>query len=224
MAAGDVTISLLDELGVRLEDPKERKYTEKVKIQALNSAILHACIELTNGYLGELEVVDTSTPMTAFALPLSALASGTPFTGSEGVIMVQNGSTGGRFMTRMKLEDLKKLENSILASGTTNLIYYVYAGSINCKNGGTPTDPIVVYYLKNPATVAIGTDPDINTALLDIVVDLAESLLFAADDDQGRADDALSSAMLQIDFLNAMYIPPFGIGTEGDKRYRNQTA
>jgi hypothetical protein len=222
MAAGDVTDALVDELGIRLNDPEEMKFTEAVKLVALNDAILRTCILLNRGYLGELETVDAPQAMTASKLALSALTSGTPFTGNEGVVAVQNATTAGVYMTRVKLEDLKRLENSLLTSGATNMVYYVYAGSIYALNGGAATDPLVVYYLKNPVTLTTSVDPDINAALLDIVVDIAESSLWSTDDTLDRAEDAMASAMLQIDFLNTNYVPPFGIGTEGDNRYKKQ--
>jgi hypothetical protein len=213
---------MLSTLGLRLEDPQESSFTQAAKIDALNIAQISVVNLVNNAYLVELQAIQTATAMTAGAL---AFANMTTAPIRNGVVAVKD--SDGKWATLIEPSDLKRLENTYLAGSVANPVAYVFGEKIYVE-GISATDNIVVWYIRAPLKFTSGNavtnvsqvltaECELNPALHEIVVDLAESQLWKMDAKSDRATSAQSNAGTMIEALNARYQgeAPSGIGTKG---------
>jgi len=222
MAAGDITDALVDELGIRLEDPDEAVFTEAEKLLALNRGQVQVCHFLNNHYLTELETIDDGVAnagedVSGGSFAFSSLDN-TPLKGAEGIIAtgVKVGGSGYfKWATEIDLPRRKRLENTYLAKSDTNILYYIYGSTIYYLLTTYASSTAAIYYLKVPTTMTTSVDPVINTGLHEIMLLFAESICWGMDAKIERRDKAYESAILQCDVLNAKYKPATEIGTKG---------
>jgi len=155
------------------------------------------------------------------AVITAALGGVLPF-GSLSNVPIRNGIVAVRDVTNNKYAnmieptDVKRLENSYLAGSTSNPIAYVFSERIYLEPSSVAT--VDVWYIKKPIDIgANATECELNIALHEIVIDLAESQLWKMDAKVDRAAAAYGNATAQIEALNARYIAeaPKGIGTKG---------
>jgi len=136
------------------------------------------------------------------------------------------------FTNMINAKDVKRLENSYLSGSADNVVSYVFNETITVKSSST-VDAVDVWYLKQPVDLdasapisgenivagdgSLEEECQLNIALHEIVVDLAESQLWKMDNKGERAGLAQSGAMGQIKALNDRYQieKPKGIGTQG---------
>jgi len=224
MAVGDVTQGLLDELGLRLEDPSESSFTQTMKLKSLNNAQKRLCNMLNSGYLTELETVDSAEDVSGGNVSLSSLDNDV-LRGAEGIIAVKfyAGGTGdGSYMNRQPVEKLRDLENSFLAASDDNLIYYVFNNTLYVQATTLTDSTADIYYRKVPTDMSVtsgaGVDPTVNSALYEVMLLLAEAECWAMDAQLERRGSALKSAYEEIEILNARYQEVKGIGTKSSRR------
>jgi len=219
--AGTAVNTLLADLGIRLEDAEEKKFTELMKIVALENAQIQTIHLLHPAYFTELENVTGAKALTDYALAFSALhTDNVPLDGSDGIVAVRDDDTASPndWHNRISISGLKKLENTYLADGTTNKLYYTFDEKIYVLNGGSTTEDIYVYYLKHPTAIAAGSNCDLNSALDDIILNFAEAELWDVDNETERAGAAVDSGIRQVKILNDLYVTPEGIGTKAANR------
>ena len=112
--------------------------------------------------------------------------------------------------------DVKRVENTYLAGSVANPIAFAFNETIYVQPSSCVL--IDVWYLKAPADIAAdAVECELNVAMHESVVDLAESQLWKMDAKVDRAGSAFGNAKAQIDALNARYPAeaPSGIGTKG---------
>ena len=225
MADGDITQNLLDELGLRLEDADEVKFTQEAKLEALNKAQLRLSQLLHDGYLTELEKVDSDVDVTSEGIinldSINTNGNGI-LRGGEGIIRVQvdiggHGGASLKWATEIELRDIKKTQNTFLAGSNTNPLYYVFQKQIKIIITTYIGTKANVYYLQIPPTMATNVDPIINPSLRHLMLDLAESDCWKMDNKHDRATVARNSAFEEIKVLNERYTIPEGIGTNNRK-------
>ena len=213
MAAGDITDGMVARLGIRLEDTPEDTFTEAMKLAALNQGQLYAARVLSKGYISELEKADTARAQTANSLAFSALDGGsTTILGASDdyIISVQDDSTSS-YMAKTTIEGLKALENTYIAGGSTNFVWYAFDEKIFTVGGGATSNILVAYY-QTPATMSTSVDPVLGRGLYDLIVTLAESELWTASEEVERHVVAWESAIRQIKILNEKYNEPVEVG------------
>ena len=222
MADGDITDDLLDELGIRLEDPDEGVFTESAKTLAMTRGQVLVCHFLNNHYLTELEAIDDGVAhagedISGGSFAFSSLDN-TVLKGGEGIIAtsVQVGGAGDfLWATEIDLQRRKRLENSYLAKSDTNILYYIFGSTIYYLLTTYASSKGAIYYLKVPTTMTTDVDPEINSGLYEIMLLFAESICWGMDAKIDRRDKAYESAMLQCEVLNEKYTPAAEIGTKG---------
>jgi len=141
---------------------------------------------------------------------------------SDGGQPIRNGITAvkvnaSKWCTMIEPGDQKRLENTYLAGSTTNPVAYVFGEKVYVDGTAASTTAIDVWYLRQPISVAASTtECELNIALHEIVVDLAESQLWKMDAKGDRAAAAYQNATSQMEALNARYAieAPSGIGTK----------
>jgi len=221
MAAGDITQDLMDELGLRLEDADSVKFTPDAKLEALNKSQLRLCQLLHDGYLTELEKVDSDVDAsTQGIINLATLNSGNGvLRGAEGIIRVQVNISGSllKWATEIDLRDIKKTQNSFLAGSDTNPLYYLFQKQITILITTYTSTTANVFYLQIPPLMTTSVDPLINPSLRHLMLDLAESDCWKMDNKHERAAVARNSAFEEIKVLNERYTIPEGIGTNNRK-------
>jgi len=191
---------MLTTLGLRMEDPQESSFTQATKLDALNIAQKTVSTVMHNAYLTELQVVDTNKAMTSNTLAFSALSK-TPY--RNGVTAIK--ANGGKWANIIDAADQKELENSYNTASTDNPIAYVFDEKIYV-DGLTATAGIDVWFIAAPTALAAdGTECELNIALHEIVIDMAENQLWKMDNKSDRAARALSNATMLIDSLNSKY-------------------
>ncbi len=213
MPAGDITDDMVTRLGIRLEDPKEKNYTPAMKFTALNQGQLYAARVLSKGYIGELEFLDTARTQSDNSLSFASLTAGaeTVLGASDDYIISVKDDATGKYMAKTNIEELKSLENTYIAGGATNFVWYVFDEKI-WTIGGAGASSIVVAFYKTPATMTTSVDPVLGKGLYDLIVTLAESELWTAKEEVERHIVAWESAMRQIKILNNKYNEPVEVG------------
>ena len=225
--ATQTTAQLSATLGLRVEDPAELKFTEDMKESALNRGQRQVAQLLDPMYLTELQdvqasVMDGGADLYLSFTQLETDSSATILNGSQSIIAVKDGEG---WLHKTTLSEQIRLQNTLLAGGSTNTVYYVFDEKIYISNGQGESDTVTVYFLKAPTTMAVdGTAPVINECLYDIMLRFAEAILWRADDELKRAEVAYEEAMEYIDFLNQLAIArrPRGIGTKSQERAKVQ--
>jgi len=137
----------ITQLGLRVEDADKKKFPEKLRRQVLEYSQVKIANMLHNAYLTELECLETGLTASGRIYTIKDLKSKV-LRGGEGILKVK--LTGGRYCTRIALDDLKKLENTYLAGTDDNPLFYVFQDKIYIKC--TATSPVIdVYYLRLPS-------------------------------------------------------------------------
>ena len=208
---------MLATLGLRLEDPSESSFTSAAKLDALNIAQKSVVNLIHNAYLGELETIANNKVAGAG----SRWSTCTFSTAFGSALPIRNGitaifeETGDKWCTMIEPGDVKRLENTYLAGTAANPVAFVFDETIYVQ----PTTCVLidVWYIKSPTDIAAnGTECELNVALHEAVVDLAENQLWKMDAKPDRAALAFQSGTTQITALNARYPAeaPGGIGTQ----------
>ncbi len=208
--AGLTGQQMLDRVGVRVEDPDKKKWTEALKLPELNSAMVKVANLLDNHLLTELQIYDTNKTVTTGVMAFSVL-SNPPLRNAILNVRV----TSGKFCTIMEVEDLKRTENSYLAGSTTNPLVNVFKESLYFNP--TTVTACDVWYLRAPTALAAdATVCELNPALHDVVCRITEAEIWLANNQVPRADAAEKKAMDIIAMLNARYAieQPTGIGAK----------
>jgi len=224
MAAGDITDALVAELGIRLEDPQQGTFTDAVKLLALNRGQIQVCHYLNNGYLTELEAVESDLTISGGSYSIASLdSSNGVLKGAEGILAVGfdlSDSGTYTFATELDIRNIKRIENTYLADSTTNFLYYIFKNTIYTLWGDPAYSTYAsadgqIYYLSKPATMTTSVDPEINSGLYEIMLLFAETICWAMDAKIDRRTKALEAALNQCKRLNEEYTPADNIGTKG---------
>jgi len=203
---------MLSTLGLRMEDSDEASFPEQIKLDAINLALRAVSNLLHSSYLTELEVIDTSKSLSSGSLAFSGLS----------YIPLRNRIVGvrqdnGKWATMIDPGDQKKIENSYRAASESYPVSYIFSGKI-FVDGIPDDDTIDIWYIREPfdivsvtASPAIATqiiktaECELNAALHEAIIYMAEAHLWEMDAKQDRANSARQTAMSQIDTLNARY-------------------
>ena len=221
MAAGDITDALVDELAIRLEDPNQAVFTDAVLLLALNRGQIQVCHYLNNGYLTELEAVESDLTISGGSYSMASLDSNNGvLKGAEGILAVGfdlSDSGTYTFATEVDIRNMKRTENTYLADATTNYLYYIFSNTVYCFwGGGTYANADgQIYYLSKPASMTTSVDPEINSGLYEIMLLFSEAICWAMDAKIDRRTKALEEALSQCQALNEKYTPATNIGTKG---------
>ncbi len=208
-------------LGLRLEDTGENNFNTATKDSALNSAQRIIANFLHEAYLTELEFKDTvSITGNTGLIQLTGTGDYPNDANISNKKPIRNSIRAVQFYTnpnyrygiKIPFSDAKKLENEYLGADTLNPIFWVFGNNLHFRPSGPTT--AILYYLKTPTDIANGVEPILNSALHDIMIDLAEAELWRMDNKSDRSQIAKASAMEQIKMLNDRYAieQPTGVG------------
>ena len=208
---------MLSTLGLRLEDPSESNFTQTAKLDALNIAQRSVVNLVHNAYLVELQTISNNKTAGAGArwstcTFTTAFGSAPPI--RNGITAIFD-ETNDKWCTMIEPGDVKRLENTYLTGSAANPVAFVFDETIYVQ---PPSCVLIdVWYIKEPTAIAANTtECDLNVALHEAVIDLAESQLCKMDANVERAAAAFGNASAQIEALNARYAAeaPSGIGTK----------
>jgi len=177
MPAGDTTDTLVEKLQIRMENPEADKFTDTMCIKALDYAHITSAQLLRPEYLAEFQAIEPDLATASGVVGLSGLTYDVLNYG-YGIIMVEDDNSGEYFQ-RISPARLRRYENSYLASGTTNKLYYVLDGEINVL-GYTDVGKITVNYLRAPIEMSTSVDPLLNSFYHNIMLNFAEAQLWTA--------------------------------------------
>lgn len=223
MPSGDITDALVDELQVRMENPEGDKFTDDMCLDAMNHAQKKTAIMMHNDYLSELQVITTAGDATASKKAFPSGAGNVPLNGSEGILEVRS-ADASKFMKKTLLEDQKRHENTLLAGGTSNLIYYLWDKNIWITTGAAD-ESLQEYFLITPVEMTTTVDPVLNVRLHEIILRFAEASLWTANHMLKRRVSAYTDALEQIKRMNkqAFDVEPEGVGTKASSRREDNT-
>tara|TARA_Y100001970_G_scaffold282900_2_gene396861 strand:+ start:15 stop:659 length:645 start_codon:yes stop_codon:yes gene_type:complete len=204
-------------LGLRMEDPTETVFTPQMKLDAINTAQRTVMNMIHNHYLTELQVtalnkVTDATGMitfdTIFGSGVNPLANRI-----AGIYDVTNGKW-------CSIVNTGELDNSYFTATTSSPTAHIWEDKIYLKPEDTVT--INVWYIK-PPTDFTNTEPslasscELNIALQEIVLDLAEAQLWRMDARSERAQVAYGNGIGMVKTLNDRYYADEGdtIGLRG---------
>ena len=143
--------TMINLLGVRLEDPDEKKFTPSFKTTALNNGQLKVAQRLNRNYLTELQYLDTTKSLGGVGyIALSGLTKGV-LNGAEGILKVKVSGTTGKYCTRIDISDLKDTQNTYLQGTVENPLFYIFNNRIYVLPLATVN--IDVWYLQAPPSM-----------------------------------------------------------------------
>ena len=204
-------------LGLRLEDTGENNFNTATKDSALNSAQRMVANFLHEAYLTELEFKDNvSISGTGGLITLDGAGNANKTSKVPIRNSIRAVQLGTKYAIRIPFSDAKKLENEYLGADSVNPVYWVFGNNVNIRPNaqvGGFTNAFL-YYLRTPTDIANGVEPILNSALHDIMIDLAEAEIYRMDNKLDRSQLARASAMEQIKMLNDRYAieQPTGVG------------
>ena len=186
-------------LGLRLEDAGENIFTSQMKINAINAGQKQIVNLVENKYLAELQVIKGNQAVSGGSVSFST-ASITPI--RDGIVGIYD-ETNDKWCTMIEPGEVKSLENSYLSGDTTNPTAHIFDETIYVNP--TTIDTIDIWYLNSPTdytTSNLTTSCELNAALQEILLDLAESQLWRIDGRGDRAQLAYQSAVSVLQMLN----------------------
>ena len=130
---------MITSMGLRLEDPAKSIFSESAILDALNLAQRTVCNMLDNSYLVELQTIAEDKTVTSGKCTFD-----TAFGSS--VNPIRNGITGiydetnDTWCTMIEPGDQKRLENTYLATSTTNPVAYVFGEKVYVDGSGITFD------------------------------------------------------------------------------------
>ena len=131
--AGEITVAMIDELGLRLEDAAAINFTDTFKLEALNKAQYQLANMLHNSYLTELETEETAldwSGISSTGYAFSSLTADPVFRGGQGILKVGIGwgapATTYIWATQLDLQKIKRVENTYLVGSDANPLFYVF--------------------------------------------------------------------------------------------------
>ena len=136
---------MMDNLGLRVEDASGQTFTDAMKLKSLTNGELKAAAFLHDNYLDELRVKESNKSLTSNVLEFTGLTHRV-LRGEQGILKVK--IYGGKYSTRIDLGDIKKTENSLLASTDSNPLHLVFQQQIEMLHAVSAID---VWYLKIPS-------------------------------------------------------------------------
>ena len=223
--AGEITVLLIDELGLRLEDAGAVNFTDIFKLEALNKAQYQLANMLHNSYLTELETLESAldwSGITATGYTFASLTYDPVFRGGQGIIKVGVGwgapATSYIWATRIDLQKIKRVENTYLVGSDANPLYYVFKAFIFVSVTTYTLLKGKVLYHQFPTTMTTGADPSLNSSFHSLIVSLAEGMCWAMDNKLERRNAVLKAAFDEIKILNEKVTPTPGVGTQGRRR------
>ena len=227
--AGEITVLLIDELGLRLEDAAAINFTDTFKLEALNKAQYQLANMLHNSYLTELEVEQTAIDWSGIAATGyeynnvdTGLTSKPIFRGGQGVLKVGVGwgapATTYIWATQIDLQKIKRVENTYLVGSDANPLFYVFKNFIFASVTTYTLLKGKVLYHQFPTTMTTTADPSLNSSFHNLIVSLAEGMCWAMDNKLDRRNAVLKAAFDEIKVLNEKVTPAPGVGTQGRRR------
>jgi len=155
-------LEMSDQLGLRLEDPDENKFTKPYKLIALNNAQIGVANFLRNEYLTELEVLKTNVTVTSgMTAALTAATLGyNVLRGAQGIRWVRTYNTT-TYHDLIDIMQAKKTENQFLAGTALKPRSFVFANKIIVQPSSIAA--IDVYFLKMPDILYNSYDADSGT-------------------------------------------------------------
>ena len=196
---------MMNSLGYRMEDTGEANFGQAQKLQALNDAQRQAISMLTNDALSHTQVrddLDSGTEdasfggHTYFALPAD----------SDGAEKLMNrvvkayDNTNERFIEMVSpagFETTNKYNYGTLGTLLNNRLYV--------STSDTEVDSVFMVHIPTPADIADnGTEiTHFSDSVQQVIVELAEALLWRQDNRQNRASAASANAAAMIQVINA---------------------
>ncbi|MCP4493213.1 MAG: hypothetical protein GY820_38815 [Gammaproteobacteria bacterium] len=207
--AGEITIGLIADLGLRLEDEEKEKFPQDIRLDALNYAQLRVAQLVNRSFLTELESVNTSVDISGGSVTLATVDSDGIIHGANGIIAakVSPGGSNAQWATKTDIAAMRELqESSYFAESDSNVYFYVYGGSVYFLLTTFTGSVADIFYLDYPDEITTGVDPTLNKALHSVMTDFAESYCWGVDTESsesaGRRATADDKGLLQIKILN----------------------
>jgi len=222
------TVTMLAELGLRLEDAGAINFTTAFKLKALDRAQLQLANMLHNAYLTDLEVLEEGLDWSGIestGYDITGLSSDPVLRGGQGILKVAVSVAGdGDYVwaTKIDLHKIKRVENTFLVGSDANPLWYVFKSYIfvSITTDYTALDGKVLY-LKFPTEItATNVDPTLNVSLHPLIVSLAEGMCWGMDGKLDRRNTVMKDALDQIKALNERYTPAEGVGTQNYREGR----
>ena len=222
--AGEITVAMIDELGLRLEDAAAINFTDTFKLEALNKAQYQLANMLHNSYLTELETEETALDWSGISsdgYAFSSLTADPVFRGGQGILKVGIGwgapATTYIWATRLDLQKIKRVENTYLVGSDANPLFYVFKSYLFVSVTTYTLLKGKVLFHTYPATMTTGVDPVLNSSFHNLIVSLAEGMCWAMDNKLSRRNAVIKSAFDEIKTLNEKVRRAPNVGTQNRK-------
>lgn len=192
--------NMITSLGYRLEDPSQNEHTEDKCVVALNAGQLELANLLDPHYLTELEVLKTGVSAGNGRMALTAdVLDETPLSGWNAIVRVK---AQGRWIWPLDRDGVATANNYFFAGTVTDPRCYVSDGYLYLlPNTMQYVDRVI--FLKVPDALAAGsTSSEMNAALHDLIVDLAEGIRWRGVDQPERADRILKVTYAKVTQMN----------------------
>ena len=222
MSSSQTKVSeLLRLMRARIEDPNGLAFPDQEVYDVLDQAQRYVCTVIHNRYLTSLErEIDLFSDNNG-KIPLSDISDTDNVEGifrSEILSVTEQVDNRIRDFKRIENNEYNKLDNEYIIGNEMNTIIIFFADTIYT----VPKQSfwLKIRYLKspslifNPTTSIIAEYCDLESVLIDPLLDIAESVLWKTDNKPNRVKLAQQSAVTLINLLNERYAQERKIGLQ----------
>ena len=193
---------VLTDLAARISDTDGDQFSTAVQLDALNDAQDDLLSLLEPVYLNEIQYTKTNVTATDGLLEITAgNLTNVPFGGAGGILLIQETNTLEYFRGPLTENHIKVwYENFYLTGQTYDRAWYPQDNYIKLLPASTIA--INVNLLKVPTVLAAGQNCDLNAALRNLLLLLAEAECWRQDEELDRAQAAHGKALAKIELMN----------------------
>ena len=192
------TANMIDLLQFKVRVVPDLRENDALILEILNQSQDRAIHLLSNHLLSELQVVETNKSLTNDGYDITTLSS-TVYGGVAGVQYVK--INGGKFCRKVSFREYQDHADSKMTFDTSEPVWYS-RGTIVYPIPATSGTTIDFYFMKVPDTLAADTNSSINAKYHDLIVEIAESELWAGVGEFNRREDAITRVTEKILMFN----------------------
>lgn len=192
------TNTMLNLLKFRFRSVPDFAFNDTLLLEFLNQAQDRAIFYLNNHLLSELHVLASNKTLTNDAYDIADLTN-SPLGGVSGIQFVK--INGGKFCRKVSFREYQDHADSKMSFDGSAPVWYARGTSIYPIPAESDTT-IDIYYIKEPATITSSQAPSINARYHDLILEIAESELWAGAGDFNRREEALYRVQEKVEAFN----------------------
>ena len=192
--------TMLNLLKFKFRSHPDLANNETLMLEILNQAQDRVICYLNNHLLSELHEAETNKSLTNDAYDIGSL-TGNPFGGVSGIQYVK--IYDGKFCRKVSFREYQDHADSKMTFDLTSTVWYSRGTKIYPVPSTTGTTTIDIYYLDTPTAITSSATSELNAKFHDLIVETAESELWAGVSDFNKRNEAAQRVIEKIEMFNS---------------------